>query len=81
MALARRFNNQQPDLANIFEDFFGGGMLDRMNSLTSGANVPSVNIKDNKGDYTITVRAETIADDGEAGDRGIVAGEGKAMFE
>ena len=35
----------------------------------------------NKGDYTIRVRAETIADDGEAGDRGITAGKGKAMFE
>ena len=61
--LKRREQDPVRNFPDLLEDFFGGGMLDRMNSLTSGANVSSVNIKDNKDDYTIELAAPGLKKD------------------
>ncbi|MFO8000685.1 MAG: Hsp20/alpha crystallin family protein, partial [Marinilabilia sp.] len=63
MALARRFNNQQPDLANIFEDFFGGDFFGTPATSTRRTSVPAVNVHENENEYVIEVAAPGMKKD------------------
>jgi len=63
MALARRFNNQQPDLANIFEDFFGGDIFGTPATSGSRTSVPAVNVQEDENEYVIEVAAPGMKKD------------------
>lgn len=63
MALARRFNNQQPDLANIFEDFFGGDFFGTPATTGRRTSVPAVNVQENDNEYVIEVAAPGMKKD------------------
>jgi HSP20 family protein len=60
MAIVRRFNNQVPDIANIFDDFFGGDFFDTPARRTS---VPAVNITETDDEYVIEVAAPGMKKD------------------
>ncbi len=64
MALLKR-REQEPvrNFPDLLEDFFGGSVMDRFNALSSGSSVPSVNIKDNKDNYTIELAAPGLKKD------------------
>ena len=62
MVLARRFNNQ-PDLANIFDDFFGGDFWGTPARSGQGASVPAVNVQENDDQYVIEVAAPGMKKD------------------
>lgn len=56
MTIVKRFNNQLPDISNIFDDFFGGDFFPNpvpQNRRT----VPAVNVKENEDEYFIEVAA------------------------
>lgn len=55
MTLVRRFN-QMPDIANIFDDFFGGEFYTNP-AVNSRSFVPAVNVKENENEYIIEVAA------------------------
>ena len=63
MALARRFNNQQPDLANIFEDFFGGDIFGTPATSGPRTSVPAVNVQEDENEYVIEVAAPGMKKD------------------
>lgn len=54
MTLIRRFNNQYPDISNVFDDFFGGSSL---SSAQGTRSVPSINVKETEDEYNIEVAA------------------------
>lgn len=54
MTLIRRFNNQYPDISNVFDDFFGGSAL---SSAQGTRSVPSINVKETEDEYNIEVAA------------------------
>ncbi|MDG5799211.1 Hsp20/alpha crystallin family protein [Marinilabiliaceae bacterium ANBcel2] len=56
MTLVRRFNNQMPDIANIFDDFFGGDIFNTP-SVAGKTTMPSVNVRENDDEYFIEVAA------------------------
>ncbi|ASB49564.1 Hsp20/alpha crystallin family protein [Alkalitalea saponilacus] len=62
MTIVRRFNNQMPDISNIFDDFFGG---DFFNSPASSGrrSVPSVNVRETQDEYEIEVAAPGLNKD------------------
>ncbi len=62
MTLVRRFNNQTPDIANIFDDFFGGDFF--LNPVSqSRRSVPAVNVKETQDEYLIEVAAPGMKKD------------------
>lgn len=62
MTIVRRFNNQMPEIANIFDDFFGGDVFTR--PIASARNsVPAVNIRETQDEYEIEVAAPGVSKD------------------
>ncbi|MFB6257288.1 MAG: Hsp20/alpha crystallin family protein [Flavobacteriales bacterium] len=62
MALLKRKEHEPiRNFPDLLEDFFGGGMLD--SSLSRGASVPSVNIKEQKDNYIIELAAPGLKKD------------------
>lgn len=54
MTLVKRFNNQLPDIANFFDDFFGGDFYP--NAVSRGKRtVPAVNVQETEDEYQIEV--------------------------
>lgn len=60
MALVRRFNNQVPDIANIFDDFFGS---DSPAYSARRGSTPAVNVMENDDEYVIEVAAPGMKKD------------------
>lgn len=56
MTIVRRFNNQMPDISNIFDDFFGGDFYNAP-AATGNRSVPAVNVRETKDEYEIEVAA------------------------
>lgn len=56
MTLVRRFNNQLPEIANIFDDFFGGNYFNNTEA-QNRRTVPAVNVKEDQDQYFIEVAA------------------------
>ncbi len=54
MTLIRRFNNQYPDISNVFDDFFGGSSFPAAQGTRS---IPSINVKETEDEYNIEVAA------------------------
>jgi HSP20 family protein len=61
MTLVRRFNNPVPDIANIFDDFFGGNVFNK--PAARDASVPAVNVQENDEKYMIEVAAPGMKKD------------------
>jgi len=61
MALVR-FNNQMPDIANIFDDFFGGDFFNTPAAM-GRKSVPAVNVRESKDEYEIEVAAPGLKKD------------------
>jgi len=56
MTILRRFNNQMPDISNIFDDFFGGDFFNA--PVFSGrSSIPAVNVRETQDEYQIEVAA------------------------
>jgi len=55
MTLVRRFNNQVPDIANVFDNFFGGDFFDVPAFSTQRSFKPAVNVMETDDEYTIEV--------------------------
>lgn len=62
MTLVRRFNNQLPDIANIFDDFFGGDFF-HTPAAQGRRTVPAVNVKETQDEYLIEVAAPGMKKD------------------
>ena len=62
MTIVKRFNNQMPDIANIFDDFFGGEFFPNQ-ALQSRRTVPAVNVKETADEYYIEVAAPGMQKD------------------
>lgn len=60
MTLIRRFNNQYPNISNVFDDFFGGTAFPVAQGTRS---VPSINVKENEDEYNIEVAAPGLKKD------------------
>ena len=63
MTLVRRFNNQVPGIANIFDDFFGGDVFNTPAARGQNASVPAVNVQENENEYLIEVAAPGMKKD------------------
>ncbi len=63
MVLTRRFNNQVPDIANIFDDFFGGDVFNTPANQNRRSSVPAVNVQENDDEYLIEVAAPGMKKD------------------
>lgn len=63
MTLVRRFNNQVPDIANIFDDFFGGNIFDAPAFSGRRTSTPAVNVKETEDEYVIEVAAPGMKKD------------------
>ena len=62
MTLVRRFNNQLPDITNIFDDFFGGDFFNTP-AVQGRRTVPAVNVKETQDEYLIEVAAPGMKKD------------------
>ncbi|HLW06536.1 MAG TPA: Hsp20/alpha crystallin family protein [Marinilabiliaceae bacterium] len=60
MTLIRRFNNQYPDISNVFDDFFGGSAFP---TVQGTKRVPSINVKETEDEYNIEVAAPGLKKD------------------
>lgn len=60
--LKRREQDPVRNFPDLLEDFFGGSSMD-LAPFRTGANVPSVNIKDQKDNFTIEVAAPGLKKD------------------
>ncbi len=56
MTIVRRFNNQMPDISNIFDDFFGGDAFNTP-AVSGRRSVPAVNVRESEDAYEIEVAA------------------------
>jgi HSP20 family protein len=63
MTLVRRFNNQVPDIANIFDDFFGGDFFGAPVRQGRKTSTPAVNVMENEDEYVIEVAAPGMKKD------------------
>jgi HSP20 family protein len=63
MTLVRRFNNRVPDIANIFDDFFGGDFFNVPAFATRKSFNPAVNVMENDDEYIIEVAAPGMKKD------------------
>jgi HSP20 family protein len=63
MALVRRFNSQAPDIANIFDDFFGGDFFNTPANAGRNSTVSAVNVEENDDEYVIEVAAPGMKKD------------------
>ncbi len=62
MTLVRRFNNPRPEIANFFDDFFGGDMFSPRATM-GHRTVPAVNVQETEDDYQIEVAAPGLKKD------------------
>jgi len=63
MTIVRRFNNQTPEIANIFDDFFGGDFFNAPAARPNRASTPAVNVMENEDEYVIEVAAPGMKKD------------------
>ena len=63
MTIVRRFNNQVPDIANIFDDFFGGDFFNTPAARPVRTSTPAVNVMENDDQYVIEVAAPGMKKD------------------
>ncbi|WP_010663248.1 Hsp20/alpha crystallin family protein [Marinilabilia salmonicolor] len=63
MTLVRRFNNQVPEIANIFDDFFGGDFFEAPARQGYKTSTPAVNVMENEDEYVIEVAAPGMKKD------------------
>ncbi len=61
--LKRRDKDVGTNVPNLFEDFFGSDLFDRLGAMSGGSNLPSVNIRDQKDRYSIEVAAPGLNKD------------------
>jgi HSP20 family protein len=60
MTLVKRFNNQMPDIANLFDDFFGGDFYSAP-GFSGKRSLPAVNVRETQDEYEIEVAAPGLA--------------------
>ncbi len=63
MTLVTRFNNQVPEMANIFDDFFGGDFFNRPAAKRQRSSIPAVNVQESDDEYVIEVAAPGMKKD------------------
>jgi HSP20 family protein len=63
MTLVRRFNNQTPEIANVFDDFFGGNFFGAPATNARRTSMPAVNVMENEDEYVIEVAAPGMKKD------------------
>ncbi len=56
MTIVRRFNNQMPEISNIFAEFFGGDAINTP-AVPGKRSVPAVNVRATEDEYEIEVAA------------------------